>query len=277
MRSLPEGVARRAVAVHTKHVGVCTGVVASAGNQGNPPLYIGVMVRFDNKRRDAVAWACCRITQPNHCTLFACAACHPVDTVHLCHCRPVWWPFEPDHYVCNHVHGSHAAFSRVDLRHRSGASVLLLRRLAVPFKLTSPRGLRQIAGAVVGALLMKEVLPSAAEDAINLGACALGDNLSTSGALVNEVLFTMVLLFVAYGCAFDERQGAVFGPVRWGMFVCTLCALPSQLIAAVCRCGLTGHGTSVDRRYSGHHHLHHWQHDSGLHRCWDELRPLHRT
>ena len=85
----------------------------------------------------------------------------------------------------------------------------------VPRRLTRRAGGVQCVGAVVGSLLAKEVLPDATVDAIHLGACALGDNMTTTGGLISEMFFTLILLFVAYGCAFDERQGAIFGPVRW--------------------------------------------------------------
>eukprot|EP00899_Mesostigma_viride_P006416 jgi/Mesvir1/15776/Mv03345-RA.1 len=45
-----------------------------------------------------------------------------------------------------------------------------------------------------------------------LGPCRLG-SISQPRALLGEVAFLFVLLFVAYGVAIDERQGRLYGPV----------------------------------------------------------------
>merc|ERR1712216_589873 len=37
--------------------------------------------------------------------------------------------------------------------------------------------------------------------------------MGTSEALVAEIMFSLFLLFIAYGVAFDPKQGALFGPL----------------------------------------------------------------
>lgn len=71
----------------------------------------------------------------------------------------------------------------------------------------------QTVGAILGSAFMFAVLPDAIIDATHLGGCRIGPNIDQGGAFVAEFMFTFVLLFIAYGCALDARQGAVFGPV----------------------------------------------------------------
>ena len=74
----------------------------------------------------------------------------------------------------------------------------------------------QTLGAILGSAFMFAVLPDATLNATHLGGCRIGPNITQGGAFVAEFMFTFVLLFIAYGCALDARQGAVFGPVRGG-------------------------------------------------------------
>jgi len=77
----------------------------------------------------------------------------------------------------------------------------------------------QLAGAVVGALLLKLVLVSSVEG--NLGAHALNDNALSSdlaGVLV-EIILTFVLVFTVFAVAMDPRGPATIAPIAIGLAV----------------------------------------------------------
>ena len=72
----------------------------------------------------------------------------------------------------------------------------------------------QVLGGVVGALLLKAVVPGQALDAVHLGTPALGPGVSTAQGLLVEAVLTFFLMFVIYGTAFDPR-----GPAAPGLFI----------------------------------------------------------
>ncbi|TMB69112.1 MAG: aquaporin [Chloroflexi bacterium] len=77
----------------------------------------------------------------------------------------------------------------------------------------------QLAGAVVGALLLDLVLVSSVEG--NLGAHALNNNALTSdlaGVLV-EIILTFVLVFTVFAVAMDPRGPANLAPIAIGLAV----------------------------------------------------------
>ncbi len=59
----------------------------------------------------------------------------------------------------------------------------------------------QLVGAVIGALLLLATIPDAADT--NLGAHALGSDVSISMGLVMELMVTFVLVFVIFATAVD--------------------------------------------------------------------------
>ena len=88
-------------------------------------------------------------------------------------------------------------------------------------KLSGARGLMfvaaQLAGAVVGALLLLAAIPDAADT--NLGAHALGSDVSISTALVMELMVTFVLVFVIFATAVDPGGIAPLAPLAIGFAV----------------------------------------------------------
>jgi aquaporin TIP len=77
----------------------------------------------------------------------------------------------------------------------------------------------QLAGAVVGALLLDAVLVSGAEG--DLGAHALNDNAlsSTVGGLIVEIILTFVLVFTVFAVAMDPRGPSNLAPIAIGLAV----------------------------------------------------------
>eukprot|EP00898_Chlorokybus_atmophyticus_P007166 jgi/Chlat1/7450/Chrsp6S07497 len=84
----------------------------------------------------------------------------------------------------------------------------------------------QVLGAILGASLLRGILPVATQDAWHLGACMLKQalplgpdgalqvvGLSTGSGILSEAAFTFMLLFVAFGVALDPKQRQVFGPI----------------------------------------------------------------
>jgi len=82
----------------------------------------------------------------------------------------------------------------------------------------------QSAGSMMGSLLMRATLGWDEVTAQDLAACSLG-SLTDAGAFVSEMMFTFVLLLIAYGTAFDPRQGALFGPILAPVFIGALLSL----------------------------------------------------
>ena len=77
----------------------------------------------------------------------------------------------------------------------------------------------QLAGAVVGALLLDLVLASSV--AGNLGAHALNDNALTSdfAGLLVEIILTFVLVFTVFAVAMDPRGPSNLAPIAIGLAV----------------------------------------------------------
>ena len=88
-------------------------------------------------------------------------------------------------------------------------------------KISAARGLMyvaaQLGGAVVGALLLLATIPEAA--ATNLGAHALGPDVSISMGLVMEIVVTFALVFVIFATAVDPRGMGNLAPLAIGLAV----------------------------------------------------------
>jgi aquaporin TIP len=70
----------------------------------------------------------------------------------------------------------------------------------------------QIAGAVIAALALKAIFPSAANDAVSLGVPAVGDGYTVGAALLAEIITTFFLMYAVMGNAVDPRgKGPVYG------------------------------------------------------------------
>jgi aquaporin TIP len=65
--------------------------------------------------------------------------------------------------------------------------------------------LAQLAGAAVAALLLRELLPSAETEAVNLGVPALGHGVHAAAGAVLEGILTFLLVTVVFGTAVDPR------------------------------------------------------------------------
>jgi len=70
----------------------------------------------------------------------------------------------------------------------------------------------QTAGSAAAATWMRSSLGWDGITGSDLAACTKG-SLSDGRAFGAEVMFSFALLFVAYGVAFDSRQGQLFGPI----------------------------------------------------------------
>ena len=88
-------------------------------------------------------------------------------------------------------------------------------------KISTARGLMyigaQLAGAVVGALLLLAAIPDAADT--NLGAHALGPGVSVGMGLVMEIVVTFALVFVIFATAVDPGGMGNLAPLAIGLTV----------------------------------------------------------
>ena len=75
----------------------------------------------------------------------------------------------------------------------------------------------QLSGAILGAFLLKAIIPDAQEG--NLGSHALGADISAGAALATEMALTFVLVFVIFATAVDSRGPAHLAPLAIGMAV----------------------------------------------------------
>ena len=75
----------------------------------------------------------------------------------------------------------------------------------------------QLVGAIVGALLLKLVIPAAAQG--NLGAHGLGPNVTVGGGLVAEIVLTFALVFVVFATAMDPKGLGHLAPAAIGLTV----------------------------------------------------------
>ncbi len=75
----------------------------------------------------------------------------------------------------------------------------------------------QIAGAVVGALLLAAAIPEAAQG--NLGAHGLGPGVTVGGGMIAEIVLTFALVFVVFATAMDPNGLAHLAPIAIGITV----------------------------------------------------------
>jgi len=88
-------------------------------------------------------------------------------------------------------------------------------------KISAARGLMyvaaQLGGAVVGALLLLATIPDAADT--NLGAHALGPDVTISMGLLMEIVLTFALVFVIFATAVDPSGMGNLAPLAIGLAV----------------------------------------------------------
>ena len=88
-------------------------------------------------------------------------------------------------------------------------------------KITGARGMMfvaaQLAGAVIGALMLLATIPDAADT--NLGAHALGSDVSITMGLIMEIVVTLILVFVIFATAVDPGGIAPLAPLAIGLTV----------------------------------------------------------
>ena len=75
----------------------------------------------------------------------------------------------------------------------------------------------QLAGAILGALLIKAIIPDALEG--GLGSHALGAGISTGAGLTLEMVLTFILVFVIFATAMDPRGPSNLAPFAIGIAV----------------------------------------------------------
>jgi aquaporin TIP len=63
----------------------------------------------------------------------------------------------------------------------------------------------QFGGAALAALLVRDLLPRASSEAVNLGVPALGQGVNSGSGFVLEAIFTFFLVFVVFATAVDPR------------------------------------------------------------------------
>ena len=80
------------------------------------------------------------------------------------------------------------------------------------------RGLMYTAAQATGGILGALIFDRISSESLRLAACSIGDMAATD-AFVAEIFFSIALLVVAYGIAFDARQGQIFGPVLAPLFI----------------------------------------------------------
>lgn len=64
----------------------------------------------------------------------------------------------------------------------------------------------QLGGAAVAALLVRDLLPRATTEAVQLGVPALGNGVNASSGFVLEAILTFFLVFVVFAAAVDQRN-----------------------------------------------------------------------
>lgn len=75
----------------------------------------------------------------------------------------------------------------------------------------------QLVGAIVGAWLLKAVIPAAAQG--NLGAHGLGAGITVGGGLLAEIVLTFALVFVVFATAMDPKGLGHLAPAAIGLTV----------------------------------------------------------
>jgi MIP family channel proteins len=80
---------------------------------------------------------------------------------------------------------------------------LITRRIKPPLAVVY--WVAQFAGAALAALLVRDLLPRATTEAVNLGVPALGHGVDASSGFLLEAVFTFFLVLVVFGAAVDTR------------------------------------------------------------------------
>ncbi|MDA0988481.1 MAG: MIP family channel protein [Chloroflexi bacterium] len=75
----------------------------------------------------------------------------------------------------------------------------------------------QLSGAIVGAFIIKTIIPDALEG--GLGTHALGADISVGAGLLTEMVLTFILVFVIFATAVDPRGPGNLAPFAIGMAV----------------------------------------------------------
>ncbi|MBF8267809.1 MAG: hypothetical protein HW388_1317, partial [Dehalococcoidia bacterium] len=75
----------------------------------------------------------------------------------------------------------------------------------------------QLSGAIVGAFLLKAVIPDALEG--GLGSHALGPGITAGAGLVVEMVLTFLLVFVVFATAMDPKGPGHLAPLAIGLAV----------------------------------------------------------
>ena len=75
----------------------------------------------------------------------------------------------------------------------------------------------QLSGAILGAFLLKAIIPDAQEG--SLGSHALGADISAGAGLAVEMVLTFILVFVIFATAVDPRGPSHLAPLAIGMAV----------------------------------------------------------
>ena len=75
----------------------------------------------------------------------------------------------------------------------------------------------QLSGAIVGAFIIKTIIPDALEG--GLGTHALGADISVGAGLLTEMVLTFILVFVIFATAVDPRGPSNLAPFAIGMAV----------------------------------------------------------
>ncbi|RUA28515.1 MAG: hypothetical protein DSY78_15575 [Chloroflexi bacterium] len=109
------------------------------------------------------------------------------------HCQYIGWAHEPRGDICGCGEQKDQRSARTDVR------------------------LRAVGWGSVGALLLLATIPDAADT--NLGAHALGPDVSISMGLVMEIVVTFVLVFVIFATAVDPGGIALLAPLAIGLAV----------------------------------------------------------
>ena len=99
----------------------------------------------------------------------------------------------------------------------------------------------ELAGGVIGSLLLKGVFPTNLVSAVALGTPVVGSGYTISEALLAEIVATFFLMFVFYGTVIDRR-----GPRRLGGF-----AVGLTIVAGVFSIGAVSGGAMNPARHFG--------------------------
>jgi len=82
----------------------------------------------------------------------------------------------------------------------------------------------QAIGGILGALIFDRFTHRGAHEGLQKAVCSIGE-MPAGDAFVAEIFFSIALLVVAYGIAFDARQGQIFGPILAPLFISAMLGL----------------------------------------------------